>query len=403
MARYLGPDDYGTFNVARAFSSIFILAAPLGIPNILLRELVKRPKDKFELIGTTIGIRLLSAVILYILMVVFAIVFKYSTLEVALISILGISMIGQVFDTVDNYLQSIIKLKSSSKIRLIGLIIGSLAKLVLIYVKAPMIAFAWVFSFEFILIAFGFIIIYKKYGHGFKELSFNIKILKPLLITSLPLLYYTILSTINMKIDQLMIDRILVDDPAANGYYAVVVGLIESLYFIPVALGTSLFPGLVKQKEVDENVYHKMFLLIYEVLLIVSLGIAFVFFIGAPLIINFLYGAEYQPAIPIMKLYAFCPILMFYGSLRNRWLIIQDIHKYSIWFLVVSIIVNVSLNSLLLPTMGPQGAVVAILASYFTAFIIVPYIIKPTRPSVNMFFKAFLFQEIREKIKNKSI
>ncbi|MEZ5022794.1 MAG: oligosaccharide flippase family protein [Chitinophagales bacterium] len=234
VARYLGPDDYGTFNVARAFSSIFILAAPLGIPNILLRELVKKPNDKFELIGTTIIIRLISAVALYILMVVFAILFKYSTLEVALISILGISMIGQVFDTVDNYLQSIIKLKSSSKIRLIALIIGSLAKLVLIYVKAPMIAFAWVFSIEFILIAFGFIIIYKKYGHGFKELSFNIKILKPLLITSLPLLYYTILSTINMKIDQLMIDRILVDDPAANGYYAVVVGLIESLYFIPV-------------------------------------------------------------------------------------------------------------------------------------------------------------------------
>ncbi|MEZ5022795.1 MAG: polysaccharide biosynthesis C-terminal domain-containing protein [Chitinophagales bacterium] len=64
--------------------------------------------------------------------------------------------------------------------------------------------------------------------------------------------------------------------------------------------------------------------------------------------------------------------LMFYGSIRNRWLIIQDIHKYSIWFLVVSIVVNVGLNRILLPTMGPQGAVVAILASYFTAFIIVP-------------------------------
>lgn len=403
VARYLGPDEYGTFNVARAFASIFILAAPLGIPNILTREIVRKPAEKFELIGSTIAIRLISAVVLYIIMVVLSIVLHYSRLEIALISILGVSMIGMVFDTIDNYLQAIVKLKSSSKIRLIGLIIGSILKLILIYLKAPIIAFAWVFTLEFILIAIGFIVIYRKYGHHFNELSVNFKILKPILLTSLPLLYYTILSTINMKIDQLMIDRILVDDPAANGYYAVVVGLVESLYFIPVALGTSLFPGLVKQRDADINTYNKMFVLLYEILLIISIGVAVVFFVGAPLIIRFLYGEAYTPAIPIMKLYAFCPILIFYGSMRSRWLIIQDLHKYSIWFLVASILVNVTLNRILLPTMGPEGAVVAILASYFTAFLIVPAIITSTRPSVTMFFQSFLFKEIRERIKNKSI
>lgn len=378
-----------------------MIIAPLGIPNILFRELVKRPLEKFDLIGSTIGLRLISASILYLLMLIIAFILNYSPLEITLISIFGWVMFGQVFDTIDVYLQSLIKLKSSSKIRIIGLILGSVAKLLLIYFKAPLIAFAIVFTAEYLVIALGFVIIYGKYGHTIKELKWNPNIIKPLLITSLPLLYYAALTTINMKIDQLMISEML--DNTANGYYSAVVGLIEATYFIPVALGTSIFPGLVKQKEVNLTEYNNTFQLLYEILLVISIAIALVFFIGAPIIIKLLFGAEFSPSIPIMQMYAFCPILIFYGSIRNRWLIIQDLHKYSIYFLIASIIVNVALNIMLLPVIGPIGAVIAILISYFVAFIVMPFIIPETRPSVNTFFGAMLFPQIRKMIKNKKL
>jgi len=381
--------------------SIFAIIAPLGLPSILIREIVKDKQNTNQYVTTAIGIRLAAGLVFYALMIGISYLLNYRNVELVLISIIGSKIFLQSFDSIENYLQASVKLRTSSKVRMIALVLVSAVKLYLIFTKAPLVHFAYAYIIEFTVISLLFIYLYYKMRDHTWQFQFSGKTARSLLIHSLPLVYYSALLTINMKVDQIMITKLL--DNEANGYYSVVVALIETLYFIPVALGTSLFPGLIKQHQVKKESHLDSFQLLYEVMLVVSIGIAIVFSIGAPIIVGILYGPEFKQSVPLLQIYSLCPVLMFYGYIRSRWLIIENLQRLSVWFLAVALVVNIGLNFYLLPRIGLQGAIIALLASYVTSFIIVPYIIPSTRISVIMFFRAFRFRRISEVIKNRAI
>lgn len=401
MARYLGPDLFGTYHVALALVSIFAILAPLGLPGILVRELVKQHEISNRLVTTAIVIRICSAFAFYGLLIATTLLLQYSRIELVLVSIMGSKLLFQSFDSVDNYLQANVKLRSSSKIRLIAMIVASAVKLYLVYIEADLIVFAYAYAVEFLVIALLFIWIYPNFTNHWWRFEFDRKKARYLILTALPLIYAAALMNLNMKVDQVMITKLI--DNEANGYYSVVVGLIETLYFIPVALGTSLFPGLVKQHAKQSEDYLPSFQFLYEILLLVAAGITFVYFFFAGWIIDLLYGGAYEPSIRILQAYAFAPLLIFFGEMRNRWLIIEDKQRYIAWFFAVALIVNITMNFILLPEIGVQGAVVSLLISYFTAYIIVPCFIPDTRDSVFMFFKAFRFTQTLNKIRHRKI
>ena len=401
LARHLGPEQIGTYNLAIALVAIFALIAPLGIPSILVREIVKQKEKTNELVTTTMTIRVISAVVFYGLLITTTYLLQYSKIELGLVSIIGFKLLFQSFDSVDNFLQANVKLRTSSKIRLMALVMVSGVKLYLIFTNAPLLHFTYAYIIEFFLIACLFLWMYAKMHNYHLKFDFNSKTGQYLIRTSLPLIYASALMTINMKVDQVMISKLL--DNEANGYYSVVASLIESLYFIPVALGVSLFPGLVKQHAKQAAEYLPSFQLLYEILLILAVGASLLCFFLAPFIIQLLYGDAFEPSIAILKIYAFSPILIFFGSVRNKWLVIENLHHYTAKFLVVALIINIGSNFILLPMIGVTGAVYSLLLSYFTAFILVPYLIPETRLSVEMFFRSFAFRRIRTVLKERKL
>ena len=52
IARYLGPKQYGQYNYALAFTALFAPFASLGLATIAVREFVRRPEDKPQILGT---------------------------------------------------------------------------------------------------------------------------------------------------------------------------------------------------------------------------------------------------------------------------------------------------------------------------------------------------------------
>ena len=61
-------------------------------------------------------------------------------------------------------------------------------------------------------------------------------------------------------------------------------------------------------------------------------------------------------------------------------------------------ITNITLNYLLIPTLGGHGAAVATLASYIIVALIAPLFFKETRISTIMMLKAFSLKNLRAKI-----
>ena len=60
VARYLGPQQFGLYNYALSFAGLFTVFATLGLDSIVVRNIVRQPAEKDEILGTTFGLRLMG-------------------------------------------------------------------------------------------------------------------------------------------------------------------------------------------------------------------------------------------------------------------------------------------------------------------------------------------------------
>jgi O-antigen/teichoic acid export membrane protein len=61
VARYLGPEQFGLFSYALAFTAIFGGVAKLGLDGIMVRELIKHPEKTDTYLGTAFWLKILGA------------------------------------------------------------------------------------------------------------------------------------------------------------------------------------------------------------------------------------------------------------------------------------------------------------------------------------------------------
>src|SRR5262245_9709117 len=67
MARYLGPSQFGEFNYAIAFVSFFGVAASLGLDSVVVRELVRHPETRDEILATVFVLKLLGGALAFVI------------------------------------------------------------------------------------------------------------------------------------------------------------------------------------------------------------------------------------------------------------------------------------------------------------------------------------------------
>mgnify|MGYP003325707963 CR=1 FL=1 len=68
-ARYLGPSNYGLINYALAYIAFFTSLCTLGINSVIVKEFVDNPGKEGEILGTSLGLRAISAVLSVIIIV----------------------------------------------------------------------------------------------------------------------------------------------------------------------------------------------------------------------------------------------------------------------------------------------------------------------------------------------
>src|SRR5712691_5665226 len=66
VARYLGPEQFGQLNFAIAFVSLFGAIATLGLDAIAVRELVRHPEQKEEILGSAFALKLVGGCVAFV-------------------------------------------------------------------------------------------------------------------------------------------------------------------------------------------------------------------------------------------------------------------------------------------------------------------------------------------------
>jgi|YelNatPaOPRAMG01_1025707.scaffolds.fasta_scaffold69260_1 O-antigen/teichoic acid export membrane protein len=362
IVRYLGPKDFGLLSYAISFVALFATIATIGLDNIVVRELVKNPDKKNYLLGTAFGLRLAGAIssILLIVLTVFSI--HENSFDIWLILIISLTNIFQSFNVVDFYFQSKVLSKFSVIVQSLSLIISSIIKILLMIFKYQLIYFAVATTLESFLLALGFIIVYRINGEKIFNWKFDKLLSISLFKDSWPLILSGIAIAVYMKIDQVMLKYMLND--VEVGYYAVAVKLSESWYFIPVAIVSSLFPAIINAKGSDEKLYKSRLQKLYDLLALISIGIALPVTFLSKFIISILFGNSYLPSAPVLTIYIWAGVSVFLGVATNQFLVTENFTRLIFYRTFAGMILNVILNLILIPVMGITGSAVATLLSY---------------------------------------
>lgn len=365
VARYLGPNQFGIFSYAFAFTSIFSGLAKLGLDEIMVRELVNHPERRDKYLGTAFWLKIFGA---FLVMGIMASIVPFTSNDAKtnlFIFIIASSLVFQSFELVDFYFQSQVLARIISICKIIQLILSSLIKIYLILIKADLIWFVLATSFDAISLAVSYFIAYRLRKNPVFFYQFNFKIAKKLLNDSWPLIFSSIVVSIYMRIDQIMIKEILGEYQV--GIYSVAVRLSEAFYFIPMLITSSLFPAILNVKKQSEALYKLRLQKLYTFMVWFAIAIALpLTFFSNTLIIVF-FGRAYIAAGQVLMINVWASIFVFLGVSFSKYLLAENLTKISFQRTFIGAISNVLLNLWLIPTYGISGAAVATLSAQFIA------------------------------------
>lgn len=368
VARYLGPEQFGLLSYAQSFVGLFSAIATLGLDGIVVREIVKDESRAGELLGTAFWLKLMGA-LLVLFTLGMAIHFTSNDHQTnILVFIIASATIFQAFNVVDMYFQAKVLSRYVVFANVISLFFSSIVKIGLILYAAPLIAFAWVILFDSLVLASGFVYFFIKYktrdsSHGRFKTSTAIMLLKdawPLMIGGFSFVVFS-------NIDNIMIKEVIGDFYV--GIYSAAYKLVTLWYFLPGLLLSSLMPSLIHSHK-NSQLFMGRLLAIATLLV----WIAILIFIGYSIfdegIIQISYGEKYISASDLLGPLAGVNLLIFYNSVWNYWMTIENKTKYILLFHLCTALLNVILNFLFIHIYGTIGAIYALLISLLLAFII---------------------------------
>ncbi|WP_369920499.1 flippase [Marinomonas polaris] len=389
VARYLGPEQFGLFSYAQSFTFLFAAIATLGLDGIVIRELIKDASRFNVLMGTAFFLKLIGAALLFPILF-FAINFTNNdSFTNWLIFIIASSTIFQSFNVIDFYCQSKVLSKYVAWTNSISLLISSVMKITLILNDAPLVFFAYVVLFDAIVVSLGLIYFYTKKMHlDFSCWRFNFSMARELLMDSWPLILSSIVVSIYMKIDQIMIKEMM--NPEAVGQYAAAVRLSEVWYFIPVTIVGSVFPAIINAKKVSIELYCFRIKKLYTSMIWMAISIALPMTFLSKYIVLLLYGNDYQLAGDVLMIHIWTGIFVFLGVAFSQYLISENLAMKSFYRTATGATVNIFLNFLLIPYYGIVGAAMATLVGQAAANLLYDFFDKDLRGHLLVKISSFV-------------
>ena len=364
LARILKPEGFGILGFATAFVSYFLIVVDFGFNTYGTREVAKDKKLIEKLVNNILTIRLVFAVILFLIFaVVVLLIDKPETVKIVLL-ITGVNLfnnaitINWVFNGIEKMEVISIKQISANALALIGL-------LVFIHSDKSIIGAAIIISSSAILSSIGLIQFYRK---TINKISFSIDLefCKKLLSESLPILFSAFMIAIYYNLDMVMLGYMKTEADVGiynAAYKILLVGIIPFTLILNSFFPTLSKIGLTKSLEFKKVISQYGTLLISSAIIISS-----IIFFNAGELIQILFGKQFLKAsIPLSILSLNILVIgtnIFFGNPLIAW---GKQKQYS-FAIALGAVANIILNILLIPKYSYSGAAFSTLLSEVVVF-----------------------------------
>jgi O-antigen/teichoic acid export membrane protein len=193
---------------------------------------------------------------------------------------------------------------------------------------------------------------------------------------SFPIAFTALLTMIYLRIDQVMLHKMVND--SVLGQYVAAVKVSELFEMLPSALMFAIAP-ILSVSVVDPQRFRSYTDRAFRYVMVVASGLCVSMSVGARLVVHLLYGAQFSPAAPLLAVLIWSEIAIFFAAVVVNVLIVSNQQRWLPVPTLAGAAINIGLNLVLIPRYAAAGAAWATLISYTLAWMVAFLFFKETR------------------------
>jgi PST family polysaccharide transporter len=354
---------------------------------VLVREIARNPGERDSLLGSAFALKATGGALAVLCAALAGSLLEGPGPLRALVVVAALSLLFQAFDSVDLWFQSQLQARHAAIARNLAFLAVALVKIGLIWLEAPLLAFAAAVLLEAALAAAALAAAYRQQRNRILAWRARTATMLLLLRQGWPLLLSGFMVAIYMRIDQVMLGHMA--GPGAVGIYSCAVFLSEPLYLAPMAIVASAAPVLAQTRESDPALYRRRLERLFRLMVLLSIAMALpVSLLSGPLV-ELIFGEAFRDAAGVLAVHAWATLFVALGVASSQYLVLEDLNRISLQRTLVGAVLNVVLNLLWIPSYGALGCAWATLLSYAAASLFL-FHTEPSRRCLAIMLRAVL-------------
>lgn len=394
-ARYLGPSYYGLISYAASVVAFFLPLMRLGLTNTLVQEFIMQPEKEGKILGTSLGLTMVSSIVCIIGISAFSIAANPTDNKTIIVCILySLTLFFHACEMIQYWFQAKLQSKYPSVAALVAYILVAIYKIYILIAGKNVYWFSVTHVLETMIIAGILFVVYIKSGG--QKLEFSWSLGKEMLSRSKYYISAAMTVVVFQQTDRVML-RWLTDE-TETGVYSAALTCAGITGFVFLAIIDSARPSILESKKKCEKDYKNRMVLLYSIVTVLALAQSIGMTVFAKLIVWIIFGEAFLPAAAVLQISVWYITFSYYGNVRNIWILAEGKHKYLWKINLLGALTNVCLNLILIPHFGGKGAAIASLVSQFLVNVALCFFFKPIRPCGRFICDAFKLSSVKKLI-----
>lgn len=396
-ARYFGPADFGVLAYAQSLMVLVTFMAALGLPEIALREMVRRADDLEMITLAALCLRITGGIVAVVIAYVISLIGQTGEQSTWIVVIVAFGLIFQAFDVFEWRLQAKQRQRLIVVIRLSSFVTFAAAKIYLITNGGDIQTFALLLTAEMAVSAAIFAL------HSINSFAiFNAHriwaLAKTLLILALPMLIRSAMIAVYLRADQISVSWIM--DTKSLGLYASAARLTEIWFFFPAAIMMVYAPELATKWQTDRLSFDKVFRLLLATLVAAASIFALVMIIFSKQIIVTIFGSSFSLAAMVLPFLGVSVVFGTVGQVSSLWLVNAGETLTAMKQSLLCACTSIPLYVIMTWQFGIVGTAVAFAFLQMFSSILVNAIFPGSRPLLYLQINALSFGLLKMKSSN---
>jgi O-antigen/teichoic acid export membrane protein len=376
--RTYGPELLGKYAYATTMCNLLAPLLVSGVDPLLVRELVRHPERRLELMGSAFVLVLISTVASVCIPSLYILAVDHGD-PTLLYMVLGLS-VGLLPNSM-LVLMSLFRATSKTALAttcgLLGVAIASGFKIYVVVAHEPLYLVAAASVLDPLISGLVLLAAYNRQFGSVLQWRLSRVALGELFRLSWSGVLASFIVTLFFRFSHVMLKSLGSFEQLA--YYALAFQMFSVLNFLPNSVLAVAYPRLVQLHQTDRPRYQRVLRACYVWATVAGLVILTGVWLFVSPAFVVLFGAKSAPAAPVAVAMAVANVFTFSGAVRSQVIYIEHKPLYHVYNTVLGFVVLIPLNFLLIPPFGAVGAAAAVACSCFVSSVASSWIIPPLR------------------------